>query len=130
MTSNRALAVSPALVLALMAPAVLACSVESVEAWWEHGVYISRWYWAATAVLGVAVVYVAKLRSRALPTIAIVLLATAFHPSWTVTPMWGPDCEHSNVFASKFVIALLILMLAYQAFRLFKHRRGPVGLAQ
>ena len=130
MTFNRVLAVLLALVLALVPAVALPCSVQSVEAWWEHGLYISRWYWAATALLGVAVVYLAKLRSRALPTIAGVLLAIAFHPSWTVTPMWGPDCEHLNVFASKFVIAFLVLMLAYHAFRAFKHRRGQVGLAQ
>lgn len=127
----RISAISLAGMLVLPASLALGCSIGDFDTWWDRGIYISRWYWALTAALGVMVMYLARRRSRALPTIAAVSLAIIFHPSWTVTPMWGPDCGHLNVQASELVMAVVVLMLAYHAFRLYHAKRqNTVGVIQ
>jgi hypothetical protein len=49
----------------------------------------------------------------------------AFHPRWTMAPVYGPDCSFQNVEASQFVLATICLVLGYQIFGILRsHRSG------
>jgi hypothetical protein len=122
MTSPRAVRPFSSVALLFVPGLSFACSVTSVEEWAQYGIYLSRWYWVGTVLLGLLLVYLRRRRPGGWLTFGTVLMAAVFHPSWTVTPMWGPDCEHINVLASKGVAGVLAVMLIYQATKWFKHR--------
>ena len=104
-----------------------ACSVYNVESFIEGIVVVSRWYWLASIIIvGLALfVHFRRTNSIILPAILVALII--FHPSWTVSPMFGPDCVGQSIVASKLVIFVLVCILVYEFVRYLMCRKQGIS---
>ena len=74
-----------------------ACSLVSVQASMAYAVAVSGIYWAASILLGGALIGLELYQRRGwlFPVLTVGLLM--FHPYWTLPPLFGPDCVFFNV---------------------------------
>ncbi|MGY3036710.1 hypothetical protein ACVIIV_005880 [Bradyrhizobium sp. USDA 4354] len=119
--------VATALILTFIAKPAIACSLVNVEGSTAEAVKMANYYWAASGLLGAALVMVALYRRRWKLNLAVVIALLAFHPARTVRPFHAPDCSFDNVVASQAVLWLLGLMFAYQLFRTWRDKQGGVS---
>jgi hypothetical protein len=100
-----------------------ACSPVSVAASTAEAVRIGYYYWIASALLAIAVIYI-EVACRRLSLILVVAAALAIlHPAWMMSPGFFPNCKFQNVEASKAVLFVLCAMLIYQSIRLWRLSR-------
>jgi hypothetical protein len=59
----------------------------------EHSAY----YWIASVALGGMVICIEYFRRRYSLISGIIIVFLIFHPTWTVSPSYGPDCVFVNV---------------------------------
>jgi hypothetical protein len=117
------------LLAVLVAHDAFACFLSpTVGDWMEHGLYVTRWLWAATLVVGLLIAFLAWQR-RAWFAIGIAGLAVAFHPSWTIAQSWAADCTNPSIQASLALFAFLVPVLLYQSIRFLRQRRHPLQSA-
>ena len=100
-----------------------ACSLVSVEAARWESIVVAGYYWIASIVLGAAIVGIVVYCRRWLWSPVVVTALLVFHPTWTVAPHYYTDCSFQNVEASKFVLILIALLLAYQIFSIKRSSR-------
>ena len=113
----------------LPARAASACSMANEElARWDS-VVVSGYYWIASMVLGSIIVGVVVYHRRWLWSPLVVAFLLVFHPTWTLAPAHGPDCSFQNVEASRALLVLIGLLLAYQIFSIWlSSRKAPSSL--
>jgi hypothetical protein len=100
-----------------------ACSLISVEWSTEESIRISIYYWMGSAVVGAMCIAAGLYRGRWILTLVVVVAVLIFHPSWTVRPVYGPDCTFANVEASQASLILVGFLLSYHLFRIVRARR-------
>lgn len=110
--------------LASLFPIVLLCTEPASACSWvnakaamaamEDATAVSANYWIASILLGGALIGLEFRQRRFWLFPAITLALLVFHPRWTLPALHGPDCVFSNVRASQFVLATIVLMLGYR----------------
>jgi hypothetical protein len=116
--------------LGLLCPSIaIACSFVNPGAAIAEAVSISRQYWIASALLGGALIAL-EIYCRQRPRISVVTsLLLIFHPAWTVSPSYTPDCRFINVEASQAVLAVIGALLAYRVLRVGYRRLRSTNIA-
>lgn len=97
-----------------------ACSLVDARTAISDSVIKSSYYWIASVVLGTIIAGIVIYYRRWLWSPIVVTILLIFHPTWTVTPSFGPDCSFQNVEASQWVLTLIGLLLAYQLFSIWR----------
>lgn len=103
---------------------VFACSLVNVATSTAEAIALSYYYWLASGVLGLAIVFIEFRRRRRSLVLALTAALLVFHPAWTVSPLYGTDCNFINVQASQAVLAVIALLLVYQLARVMRLRRS------
>jgi hypothetical protein len=107
------------------AESAFACSLVNAVASTANSVTVSGYYLLVSGVLGGLIICIELLQRRRPLILAVTMGLLAFHPRWTMAPVYGPDCSFQNVEASQFVLATICLVLGYQIFGILRsHRSG------
>jgi hypothetical protein len=85
---------------------------------------VSGYYWIASSMLGGVVICIELYQRRWSFILALCVGLLVFHPRWTVSPIYGPDCSFQNVEASQLVLTVICLLLGYQVFRTVRSHKA------
>ncbi len=88
----------------------IACQPVNHAQFIEGSIQLSRLFWLITTFVAVGIVVLAKLRGNFV-IIALVAMGVIFHPSWTASPMYGPNCESNSILFSKILLFLYLSTL-------------------
>lgn len=107
------------------AKSAFACSLGDITISTAEAVTESGYYLFVSGVLGGLILCIELLQRKRPLILAGTIGLLAFHPRWTMAPLYGPDCSFQNVEASQFVLATICLVLGYQIFGILRsHRSG------
>jgi hypothetical protein len=107
----------------LRADPLSACSFVDEAVASAESIRTSNYYLLASGFLGLICILLAFHRRRWVLSLIVIILALAFHPSWMISPMHGPDCSYPNVEASQAVLALIVVLLGYHLWKVVDARR-------
>ena len=120
---ERNIGVAALLLGGLISDPALACSLVNGAASEAHSVTVSNYYWIATSLIGIIVVYMQSRRRWQPVILCLVALLVAFHPAWTVSPNYAFDCTFYNVKASRVVLFIMVILLVHQVMRYLRGAR-------
>lgn len=111
------------LIVMIGTPHAYGCTFIDTGAAMAAAVEKSKEYFYVTTAIATATIGICLYRKRWLVVIAAIALLT-FHPWWTVSPSYGPDCEFLNVQVSKLVLAAMCILLGYTVLKMVRARES------
>ena len=119
------------LYVAVASPAA-PCTFINAEAAILASIAEAEFYWIGTALLVTAILVLDFLEKRWSVDFALGVAIVAFHPAWTISPWFYPDCTFENVDTSQWAAVLLTSALILRVFRYHRRRKAgvPIGASQ